>query len=127
MARAKARGQGTPWLLSSVAAWRPFHRFGDTGRLGQRLGAQAADRGHHLARGVLRHGRGPHHHDLRLKLGRRIVDPVIDAAPAQRLVQFAGAVGGQDTTGGSLARMVPRSGIETVKSDRNSSRNASNS
>ena len=35
---------------------------------------------------------GPHHHDARLALGGRIVDPVIDAAAPQRLVQVARAV-----------------------------------
>ena len=40
--------------------------------------------------------RGAHHHDARLALGIRVVDPVIDAAPAQRLVQLARAVRGED-------------------------------
>ena len=35
-------------------------------------------------------------HDLQLALGVRIVDPVIEAAPLQRVVDLAGAVGGDD-------------------------------
>ena len=46
--------------------------------------------------------RRPHHHDARLALGRGIIDPVIDAAAAQRLVQVAGAVRGQHDDGRSV-------------------------
>ena len=62
------------------------------------------------------------------RVGVGIGDPVIDAAPAQRLGEFARAVGGQDDdrrlagAGSCRAR-----GCVIWKSDRNSSRNASNS
>ena len=74
----------------------PVDRLGDSGRLAQRLAPQLADRGDYGARGRLRDARGADHHDAGLALGARIVDPVIDAAAPQRLVQVARAVGGEN-------------------------------
>ncbi len=65
------------------------------GRLAERLAPQLADGGDDGARGRFGDAGGPHHDDARLALGGGIVDPVIDAAAAQRLVQVARPVRGQ--------------------------------
>ena len=69
---------------------------GDAGRLGQVELTQPVDGGHHLVCQRLGHPGLPDEHDLHLALGGRVADPVVQAAPLQRVVQLAGAVGGQD-------------------------------
>ena len=73
----------------------PVDRLGDPRRL---LQLQGADPGHRRGRGDrerLRAARHPAPDDLHGPLRRRVVDPVVEAAPLQRVVQVAGAVGGQ--------------------------------
>ena len=78
----------------------PFDSFGHARRFRQRLGPQQPDRGHHRLGRRPRHRPGAGHDDARLKRGVGVVDPVIDAAPPQRLVQVAGAVRGEDNDRG---------------------------
>ena len=66
-------------------------------------------------------------HDLELPLERRVVDPVVQAAPLEGVVDLARPVRGQDHPRVSSARTVPISGTVIWKSDRISSRYASNS
>ena len=42
---------------------------------------------------------GPRAHDLELALEARVLDPVVEAAPLERVVELAGAVGGEDDDG----------------------------
>ena len=65
--------------------------------------------------------------DLDLALGRRVADPVVEAAALQRVVQFARAVRGEDHQRRALGLIVPISGMLIWKSDSTSSRKASNS
>ena len=50
------------------------------------------------------HARQAGAHDLRLALGRGVVDPVVEAAPLERVVQLARAVRGDDHERPALAR-----------------------
>src|SRR6185369_7805782 len=73
----------------------PVDGLGYARRLGQLERAQPVDRRDHLAGQRLGRLRSPDHDDLDLALGARVADPVVDAAPLQRVVQLAGAVGGE--------------------------------
>src|SRR3954447_6862531 len=72
----------------------PVDGLGDPGRLGELHRAEPVDRGDHGLGEGLRDARRPHQNDLDLTLGAREADPVVEAAPLQRVVQLAGAVGG---------------------------------
>src|SRR3984885_6632826 len=74
----------------------PVDGLGYPRRLGQVELAQPVDRRDHLASQRLGHPGLAYQHDLHLALGGRVPDPVVQAAPFQRVVQFAGAVGGED-------------------------------
>jgi hypothetical protein len=56
------------------------------------VSAQVRDGGHHLAGQCRRDLGRPHTHDVRLPLRRRVVDPVIEAAALEGVVQLPGAV-----------------------------------
>ena len=58
--------------------------------------AQQGDRAAHAISDRLRHAREPGAHDLGLPLARRVVDPVVEAASLERVVQLARAVGRDD-------------------------------
>jgi hypothetical protein len=94
--RLKGLGPARTLLVEQRRGFRPFDRFGDAGKLGERLAAQSSDRGDDRARRAFADARRAHHDDAHFALGRRIVDPVIDAAAAQSFVQLARAVGGED-------------------------------
>ena len=66
--------------------------------------------------------------DLDLALGAGVVDPVVQAAALERVVQLPGAVRGEDDQRRPGRRViVPISGMLIWKSESSSSRNASNS
>ena len=74
----------------------PVDGLGRAGGLGQVELAQAPDElGHRLGQG-LRRLRRAQPDDLDLALAVRVVDPVVEAAALERVVQLAGAVGGED-------------------------------
>ena len=75
---------------------QPVDRLGDPGRLLHVAVAHPRDRGHDLHRERLRRALHAAAHDLDLALGRRVVDPLVQAAALDRVVQVARAVGGQD-------------------------------
>ena len=75
---------------------RPVERLGDAGILEQPLAPEPLDEGDHLARQPLAGAGNLGAHDLELAGEIGVVDPVIEAAPLQRVVDFAGAVGGDD-------------------------------
>src|SRR5205809_5487064 len=71
---------------------RPVDRLGDARRLGQVERPQARHGLGDRARERLRDLRRPQPDDRDLTLERRKVDPVVEAAPLQRVVELAGAV-----------------------------------
>ena len=75
---------------------RPVDRLGHAGGLGQIHRAQALHEGRGLGREHLGHAGHARAHDRDLALERRVPDPVVDAAPLERVVQLAGAVRRQD-------------------------------
>ncbi len=75
---------------------RPVERLGDPGDLGQVGLAKAMDEADDLARELFRRMGHARQHDLVFLLGRRIVDPVVEAAPLERVVHLARPVRGQD-------------------------------
>ena len=92
----------TPSVSSSVACAverqqraRPGDRLPHAGQLVELALAQPRDRGAHARRDLLGHAGQPRADDLGLALGRRVVDPVVQAAALERVVQLARAVGGQ--------------------------------
>ena len=82
-------------LAEKVEGAHPVDGLGDPGRLGQVELAQPVDGGYHLASQRLGHAGRPYQHDLHLAFGGRVADPVVQAAPLQRVVQLAGAVRGE--------------------------------
>ena len=77
---------------SAAERLRPVDRLGDAGRLVQVESAQRLDRGRHLAGERLvdvGHAQA-HDRDLAVEVG--VLDPVVQAAPLQRVVHVAGAV-----------------------------------
>ena len=75
---------------------RPVEGLRDARRLEQVVaGAQLLDEPDDLAGERLAHLGRPRADDLDLALEARVVDPVVEAAPLERVVQLAGAVGGQ--------------------------------
>ena len=74
----------------------PVERLGDAGDLGQVGLAQAVDEADDLAGEQLRRGRDAGQDDLELTLEARVVDPVVEATPLERVMDLAGAVAGQD-------------------------------
>ena len=76
---------------------RPVEGLGDAraasaGRRGRAAAGRPTTTWRRSVRGDLR---GPRADDLDLALEARVVDPVVEAAPLQRVVQLAGAVGGE--------------------------------
>src|SRR5262245_19660408 len=67
----------------------PVDRLGDAGSLAEWLAPQLADGGNYGTRRRLGDAGGAQHDDAGLALRRGVVDPVIDAAPTQGLVQVA--------------------------------------
>src|SRR4051794_28854776 len=74
---------------------RPVDRLGDRGRLLEIELADHRDDLDELARDGLRQLRGVHADDLQLALGRRVVQPQVQAAALERLGQLARVVGGE--------------------------------
>src|SRR6185369_3445905 len=75
---------------------RPVERLGDPGHLRQVGLAQAMDEADDVAGEALWCVRDAGDDDLELLLGRRIVDPVVQAAALERVVDLARPVRGQD-------------------------------
>src|SRR5215467_11522584 len=65
----------------------PVDRLGHARRLGQVKLAQPVDRGDDFPGELLGNARLTNQHDLYLTFWRRVADPVIQAAPFQRVVQ----------------------------------------
>ena len=97
--RAQRRRRGREVDLGGaevVQRARPVERLGDARAASAgRRGRAAAAPPHHLAAQRLGDLRGPRAHDLDLALEARVVDPVVEAAALERVVQLARAVGGQ--------------------------------
>ena len=74
---------------------QPVDRLGDPGRLLHVGVAHPRDRVGDLDRKHLRCAGHAPADDLHLALARRIVDPLVQTAALDRVVQIAGAVGGQ--------------------------------
>ena len=75
---------------------RPVERLGDARHLRQVGLAQAVDEADDLAGELLGRGRDARQDDLELLLGGRVVDPVVQAAPLERVVDLARPVRGED-------------------------------
>src|SRR5439155_14890215 len=75
---------------------RPCQRLADAGKLVAVAVAQPRHGFAHSPRSVLGDARQPRAHDLDLALDRRVLDPVVQAAALERVVQLADAVGRQD-------------------------------
>ena len=71
---------------------RPGDRLAHARQLVQLLAAQAGNRGAHAPGDLVGHAGQARAHDLGLALGRGVVDPVVEAAALQRVVQLARAV-----------------------------------
>ena len=84
---------------SSDKAAGPIERLGDAGRFEQILLAQRLHETHHLLGKFFADARQFGAHDGELALGARIADPVIETAPLERVMHFAGAVRGDDHDG----------------------------
>ena len=82
--------------MQEIGGGCPFDGFGNARPLDEGQIAQGLDRIHRRMRRRLGDMRRPQHDDARFRLAIGIIDPVIDAAPAQGFVEIAGAVGGQD-------------------------------
>ena len=89
----------TPSVLVEVAVAverqqrpRPGDRLPHAGQLVELLLAQPGDRRAHAVGDRLRHAGQAGADDLRLALARRVVDPVVQAAALERVVQLARAV-----------------------------------
>ena len=109
-ARAQSMVSATPGRLLQVAAAQLLDDPDDLA--GERLGD--------LGR--------PGAHDLQLALEAGVLDPVVEAAALERVVQLAGAVGGQDDDRRRRGLRPCRArGCVTCQVDSTSSRNASNS
>ena len=78
----------------------PFHALGNTGgaleSAGKGLAAQAVDHGSHLLRQRLAGERHLGTDDFELALALGVVEPVVQAAALDRVIEFAGAVAGED-------------------------------
>ena len=74
----------------------PVDGLGDTRRLGQVHLAQPVHRRDDLPVSCPAAPGARTSDDLHLALGRRVADPVVEAAPLQRVVQLPGPVRGQD-------------------------------
>src|SRR3954452_1844636 len=75
---------------------RPVDRLAHARQLVELLAAQPLYRGADALRYRLGHARDARPHDLGLPLARGVVDPVVEAATLEGVVQLARAVGGQD-------------------------------
>ena len=106
---------------------RPRDRLPHAGQLVELALAQPGDRGADPRGDLLGHAREPRADDLGLALGRRVVDPVIQAAALEASCSSRVRLEVSTTSGRCAAAIVPSSGIVIAKSARNSSRNASNS
>ena len=89
---AASSSRSTP---SSSSAAQPVDRLGDPGRLLHVAVAHPRDRVGDLDRERLRSRRNAAADDLDLALAARVVDPLVQAAALDRVVQVARAVGGQ--------------------------------
>jgi len=88
------RGQGAGVEFGQRGG--PVDGLGDAGRFVEVLVAQRLHEAHHLLRQFLGDIGDARFDDRQFALGRGIVDPVIEAAALQRVVNFAGAVRGDD-------------------------------
>ena len=105
---------------------RPVDRLGDARRLEQVERAHALHELDDLHVQPLRRARRLQAHDLQLALDAREVDPVVQAAALQRVVDLARAVAGDDRDRRRARRWtVPSSGIVIWFSASTSSRKAS--
>ena len=92
------------WHVGRIEAHRverdqrvdPVDRLGDAGRLEQIELAHALDEADDLAIEPVARAGSTDADDLELALDRRVVDPVVEAAPLQRVVDLARAVAGDD-------------------------------
>src|SRR4051812_16246480 len=75
---------------------RPVQRFRHTRQLEQVHAAQLLDEPDDLLRQPFRHAGSLHPKNLQLARGARIIDPVVEAAPLQGVVDLARAVGCDD-------------------------------
>src|SRR5919109_1295213 len=75
---------------------RPCDRLPDSGELVEVLGAQSGHRLAYPLGNCIGDARQPRPHDLRLALPRRILDPVIEAAALESIMELARAVRGHD-------------------------------
>ena len=80
----------------------PVERLGHAGQLGQVDLTQPLDERDHRARELRVHAREPRLDDGVLLVRRGVVDPVVQAAPLERVVDLARAVRGQDDPRGLL-------------------------
>src|SRR6185312_8605118 len=101
--------------------------LGDAGDLGQICLPEAMHEADHLAGQLLGRRRHPGLDDLELLLGRRVVDPVVQAATLERVMDLAGPVRGQDDARGAFSPDRADLWDRDLKSDRISRRYASNS
>src|SRR5271165_6695460 len=82
-------------LPEEVEGPGPVDGFRHPRRLGQVELAEPVDGGDDLAGQRRRDAGFPDQDDLDLAFGGRVADPVVEAAPLQRVVQFPGPVGGE--------------------------------
>ncbi len=91
----------------------PVQGLGDAGQLEQVLLAQFLDEADDLAAQAVPGAGNLGPNDSQLPPGIGIVDPVVETTPLEGVVNFAGAVRGDNDDGGSGAVIVPISGIVT--------------
>ena len=106
---------------------RPVDRLRGAGRLDEVELTQPGDRLRDGAGKPFRDLRRAHADDLDLALEVGELDPVVEAAPLEGVVQLARPVGRHDDRRRLGGRDPPELPIVTLKSERTSSRNASNS
>ena len=94
---------------STSRVCHPVERLGDTRRLGQVELAEPVARPTTIAGQRLGDAGRADQDDLHLALGARVADPVVEAAPLERVVQLPGPVGGQDHQGRRARRRWCRS------------------
>ena len=95
--RVRSRVRSSIWLRPERGQGRrPVDRLGHPGRLVEVLLPQRLDGGRHLAGRVRARLGGAQPDDGHLPLEVRVLDPVVQAAPLEGVVDVAGAVGGDD-------------------------------
>src|SRR5262249_25289403 len=92
-------GLGQLGLVESYQRLQPVQRLGNAWRLEEVFAAQGLHEGDDLAGKLLRGGGHAGQNNGVLLLQRGVLNPVVQAAAAQRIVDIAGAVGGEDDEG----------------------------